>query len=259
MHRLQKSAFTLIELLVVIAIIVILAALLFPVFASARDKARQAACFSNLRQIGSALSLYVQDYDERLPNCCMWARAYAINLPEFDVPCKQDGISRATPRDAYLGPPQSPPRFIQDLLYPYCKNAQIWFCPNVGKGRFLMDVPTQHTWGFNGTTYAWIWSADPSWSHDPLRPQKPHILISGLPFATIPRPVEAATVWDVPDWIPTREPCLSRMKPPHAKGLNVLYADSHVKFVSGYHTPGADWSPCVWDFYDERNWEGYFD
>ena len=61
-----RSAFTLIELLVVIAIIAILAAILFPVFAQAREKARSVACMSNMRQIGTGLQMYVQDYDERL-------------------------------------------------------------------------------------------------------------------------------------------------------------------------------------------------
>jgi len=65
MHR--KSGFTLIELLVVIAIIAILAAILFPVFATARDKARQTACISNLKQIGIAFVQYTQDYDEMVP------------------------------------------------------------------------------------------------------------------------------------------------------------------------------------------------
>src|SRR5262245_52340034 len=64
MRRSVRSGFTLIELLVVIAIIAILAAILFPVFAQARDKARQAACTSNCRQIATGLAMYTQDYDE---------------------------------------------------------------------------------------------------------------------------------------------------------------------------------------------------
>lgn len=61
------SGFTLIELLVVIAIIAILAAILFPVFAQARDKARQTSCISNLKQMGTGMMMYIQDYDEVLP------------------------------------------------------------------------------------------------------------------------------------------------------------------------------------------------
>src|SRR5690348_17963929 len=67
MRRTRKPAFTLIELLVVIAIIAILAAILFPVFAQAREKARQAGCLSNGKQIGLALNMYIQDYDEAFP------------------------------------------------------------------------------------------------------------------------------------------------------------------------------------------------
>jgi len=63
----QQRGFTLIELLVVIAIIAILAAILFPVFAQAREKSRQAGCASNLKQIGLAMTMYTQDYDEVLP------------------------------------------------------------------------------------------------------------------------------------------------------------------------------------------------
>src|SRR6185437_13395421 len=63
----RKRAFTLIELLVVIAIIAILAAILFPVFAQAREAARKTSCASNLRQLGLGMSMYQQDYDEKFP------------------------------------------------------------------------------------------------------------------------------------------------------------------------------------------------
>src|SRR5881409_3505260 len=68
MQRARRPAFTLIELLVVIAIIAILAAILFPVFAQARERARMTTCISNMRQIGTSLMMYVQDYDETYPH-----------------------------------------------------------------------------------------------------------------------------------------------------------------------------------------------
>jgi len=64
----QRKAFTLIELLVVIAIIAILAAILFPVFAKARSKARQTQCINNMKQVSLGITQYVQDYDETMPH-----------------------------------------------------------------------------------------------------------------------------------------------------------------------------------------------
>jgi prepilin-type N-terminal cleavage/methylation domain-containing protein/prepilin-type processing-associated H-X9-DG protein len=105
-RRDSEGGFTLIELLVVIAVIAILAAILFPVFAQARGKARQAACLSNVRQIGLAVSLYVQDYDETFPNGInvydgwrIWAgegwagqcMAYNHNGPLFRCPSDTSG------------------------------------------------------------------------------------------------------------------------------------------------------------------------
>src|SRR5438270_12262778 len=66
----SKGGFTLIELLVVIAIIAILAAILFPVFAQAREKARAISCLSNMRQLATAVQMYTQDYDEVFPFAC---------------------------------------------------------------------------------------------------------------------------------------------------------------------------------------------
>ena len=65
----QRGGFTLIELLVVIAIIALLAAILFPVFSQARERARRSACTSNLKQIGMGVQMYMQDYDGRVPIC----------------------------------------------------------------------------------------------------------------------------------------------------------------------------------------------
>jgi prepilin-type N-terminal cleavage/methylation domain-containing protein/prepilin-type processing-associated H-X9-DG protein len=91
----SRRGFTLIELLVVIAIIAILAAILFPVFARAREKARQTSCLSNTKQIGLGFMMYAQDYDERLPA----ARVYGIG-------------------DWY------------NFIGPYVKNTDLFYCPS---------------------------------------------------------------------------------------------------------------------------------
>ncbi len=77
----RKSGFTLIELLVVIAIIAILAAILFPVFAQAREQARKTTCLSNLKQLGLGLFMYAQDYDETFPGAASnwWAASDVCN------------------------------------------------------------------------------------------------------------------------------------------------------------------------------------
>ena len=99
----KPSGFTLIELLVVIAIIAILAAILFPVFAQARERARAVACISNMKQIGTGLAMYTQDSDEKLPTAFN-------NLPRIHP----DGTS--DPGDKMLIP-------LESQLEPYIKNV----------------------------------------------------------------------------------------------------------------------------------------
>ena len=111
MSRGRKSGFTLIELLVVIAIIAILAAILFPVFAQARERARMTACLSNMRQISSGIMMYAQDYDETLPyirfhcpgakpgsHCLVWKNVIRPYLKSLDVlGCPSNTYAHPTP------------------------------------------------------------------------------------------------------------------------------------------------------------------
>jgi prepilin-type N-terminal cleavage/methylation domain-containing protein/prepilin-type processing-associated H-X9-DG protein len=249
----KRRGFTLIELLVVIAIIAILAAILFPVFAQARDKARQAACLSNLKQVGTALVMYGQDYDERLPSTCSWGRGWSWFNKTLNGPCSQAGITAATPKTTYLGHIQTPPRYIQELLHPYSKNEQVWFCPSVGRDRFwlLKDGPT---YGFNGTTYIF--------NHSTASPPKgAGVVVSGMALAQILRPAEAPAMWDMPYWFIPDESCPHwDAKSAHARGLNVVYADGHVKYASYTGTPNNAHTKCTYeDWWVQNSWRGYVD
>jgi prepilin-type N-terminal cleavage/methylation domain-containing protein len=117
----QPRAFTLIELLVVIAIIALLAAILFPVFAQAREKARQTTCLSNMRQTGIALRMYVQDYDETFPIF------YAYHT---QPPAGKNG---------HQG--------VEILLLPYTKNKEILHCPNDAGGPVPQNTPSNVEYG----------------------------------------------------------------------------------------------------------------
>jgi prepilin-type N-terminal cleavage/methylation domain-containing protein/prepilin-type processing-associated H-X9-DG protein len=135
-NRQRNSAFTLIELLVVIAIIAILAAILFPVFAQARERARAISCVSNMKQAGLGLIMYVQDYDETVPP--MFPQIPPIN-----------------------GGNQGRPPF-ESLIEPYTKNVDMWACPSGKKfdpgynadsywdGRFIGSKGKTRTYSYVG-------------------------------------------------------------------------------------------------------------
>ena len=141
----NRKAFTLIELLVVIAIIAILAAILFPVFAQAKAAAKKTACLSNMKQLGLAQNIYINDFDDAMPytgdNGGFWAW-----FPS--EPC-----------DPNVGCPGGflDPRSFQNWgaeLYPYCKNLGIFLCPTAPKvllacslrpSAQLLEQATRHT------------------------------------------------------------------------------------------------------------------
>ena len=126
-HSRAGNGFTLIELLVVIAVIAILAALLFPVFAQARESARKASCLSNQKQLGMAIAMYTQDYDEQLPNAMNGFPG--VNQPGGWV------YYTAFPTN------ETPNSFDvkQGSIYSYVKNHQIFVCPSDAQGRAAGD------------------------------------------------------------------------------------------------------------------------
>src|SRR5579862_9622044 len=101
-----RRGFTLIELLVVIAIIAILAAILFPVFAQAREKARQSSCASNEKQLGLAVIQYVQDFDETLP---------LADFQNYWGDCSSNANDSVSWRT---------------VIYPYVKSTGVYLCPS---------------------------------------------------------------------------------------------------------------------------------
>ena len=138
----KKNAFTLIELLVVIAIIAILAAILFPVFAQAREKARSTACLSNQKQIGTALAMYRQDYDQVNSRYRLCPDTIADPLCAKASPTVSSGPNEMwwAPYDTNLGAEPTPLPVSYDgikagFLQPYVKNQQVFRCPSYPQGQ----------------------------------------------------------------------------------------------------------------------------
>jgi prepilin-type N-terminal cleavage/methylation domain-containing protein len=152
----KQRAFTLIELLVVIAIIAILAAILFPVFAQARNQARKSTCLSNMKQYGLAVLMYTQDYDETFPSAIInwwcagtcstdvrdpatgfrytsvnpspsWRNVYTANFPYDDARQLRRGYCRNVGDGGYGTAALYPAWY--DVCYPYVKNNRMITCP----------------------------------------------------------------------------------------------------------------------------------
>jgi prepilin-type N-terminal cleavage/methylation domain-containing protein/prepilin-type processing-associated H-X9-DG protein len=247
----RNKAFTLIELLVVIAIIAILAAILFPVFAQAREKARAISCTSNEKQVSLGILMYVQDYDETFP--IYW----------YDVP--------PLPSDPPFTP-SAPERIVgwNEAIYPYVKNVQLFRCPDSPRAPTLAVGADGSTFGNDDTapTGATGYSINSRLAGNNAtldhtnRPQSPGLALAGLEFAAATILITEASSncsdgcsssdenewgwegrhvdklygdgWDYgtdPNaaYISTGKPPLTR----HNGGASYGFSDGHVKFLQG--------------------------
>jgi prepilin-type N-terminal cleavage/methylation domain-containing protein len=198
-HR-RISGFTLIELLVVIAIIAILAAILFPVFAQAREKARQASCLSNNRQYATATMMYVQDYDETFP--------YEANM---------NGTCVST--------------FYQ-VVHPYVKNNQIIQCPSEPLAMKVVDLvgapcadtPPYNSYAVNEGVF--------------VNGFFPGAVPTSLP--AIFKPTETAMTYDGnAATIPPMPVAVQVVQARHTATFNLNYVDGHAKAVQAKQTGTA--------------------
>ncbi|MCL5283858.1 MAG: prepilin-type N-terminal cleavage/methylation domain-containing protein [Armatimonadetes bacterium] len=220
MNKARLAAFTLIELLVVIAIIAILAALLFPVFAQAREQARAIACLSNARQVGMQVQMYVQDYDETMPIF------YAYN-------------SR---------PPAGQPghKGIEVEILPYGKDKDIFRCPDdVGSPFQRIDVPGATSyWQAYGSSYRFDHGSYSTIAGESSQNNILYTTTTIVTLADFALPAETRIMRDemFPWFSAAEDPGCAKYgydcPPPynyyeqwHPRGGSVIFADGHAQFI----------------------------
>ena len=228
----RNRAFTLIELLVVIAIIAILAAILFPVFAQAREKARQTSCLSNIKQTSLGMLMYVQDYDEELPKADYWLPTGSQSPLN---PNATGGFSLRVNHYKW-----------QTWVIPYIKNTDVLRCPSRTRDQEAWAVNGEYKgdgFAFNlslsGRPY--IGGVNPSflggglagiqepasvWMFQELRNQ---ISFSYETTNYILYPVADRESWQ-PYLMPNGQP--DKINAPHSDGFNFAYVDGHAKWMN---------------------------
>ncbi|MBD3292334.1 MAG: prepilin-type N-terminal cleavage/methylation domain-containing protein [Armatimonadia bacterium] len=206
----MKRGFTLIELLVVIAIIAILAAILFPVFARAREKARQSSCLSNVKQLMTAALMYIQDYDEQFPR-------YAGYTSPPDVIDPEDGGNDADYSHIYWF----------ECIYPYTNNSQIFACPsrrnnNIRSGGDYAQHPEFPT----GVGYGWNTYLSSDALADIRKPTQLGVIADGV-----------NNYWRLQCPPDTNHYMWSHDR--HNDGSNIGFADGHAKWIKVDYPDGV--------------------
>lgn len=218
-----KKAFTLIELLVVIAIIAVLAAILFPVFAQAREQARQAVCTSNVRQLSMAVQMYLQDYDETFPIF------YAYNTwdPIHNVPAPS-----GTP--AHKG--------VEVELMPYVKNHLIFKCPDDQGGPSLYTTyqndgcPNTNTYfDCYGSSYRFDHGIFTTIANESSQDNILYTTTQVVTLASLALPAETRLMRDeMMPWFGTNPSygyIPGYFQQWHPRGGGIVFADGHGKFI----------------------------
>lgn len=230
----SRKGFTLIELLVVIAIIAILAAILFPVFAQAREKARAVSCLSNHKQIGLAFKMYSQDYDETRPLCQVWT---SFTFPDLNG-------------STFSGSTQ-----------PYVKNRQLFICPSNRRSRNPDNAYNVPDDGIRHTSTSYALNLDAGFMGFYFGPQYSgtpdgmlQIVDSGISGAeaSVDRPAELIAMvekgplennWSlVRFWWLISAP-ISYAKP-HNSRANFVFEDGHAKNMKWTQTYGPIGGGC---------------
>jgi len=236
-RTINQRGFTLIELLVVIAIIAILAAILFPVFAKAREKAKQTTCISNLKQMGTAISAYCQDFDEYMPlsfpegwnNTADYANCWISEIHPYIANCAWDGGGPNTSK----------------ILFCPADTSQIFVYNKLNKTNYMYQarMGNMNETNAGNTTYS------PRTLAKCQSPTQDAIMVDGNCKTVGTVVFDIATAADAKTHLPAR----------HFGGLNILYADTHVAWFNissaskaqvnttfMWNNGGGDWSDWPW-------------